>query len=98
MNAMVRKSGLAALAFALAGCATVPPVQLVEARRVFPLGGRYHPSPGVTPEVVYPFAVDVKRVETESPLCFTPLREALALPIVDAHLLTALFRLSHALG
>src|SRR5678816_1136104 len=27
--------------------------------RVFTLGGRYHPSPGVTPEVVSPFAVEV---------------------------------------
>lgn len=65
-------------------------------RRAAPLGGRYHPSLGVTPEVVYPYVVDVADVGAASELCFRPLDDALSLQLVDAHLLTALYRLAHA--
>lgn len=34
----------------------------VQVRDFFTLGGPYYPSPGVTPEIVYPLAVDVKSV------------------------------------
>ncbi len=61
-----------------------------------PIGGRYYPSPGLTPEVVYPFAGEVTRVGPRCGLYFVPLEEALAQPIVDAHLLTSLFRVAHA--
>ena len=68
------------------------------ARRAYPLGGRYYPSTGVTPEVAYPYVIDVASVGDACELCFVPLDEALAMPLVDAHLWTALFRLSHATG
>jgi len=64
--------------------------------RPIALGGRYHPSTGLTPEVVYPYVVDVMTVGERCGLCFVPLAEALTLSLKDAHLLTALFRLSHA--
>ncbi len=70
----------------------------LRARRAYALGGRYYPSTGVTPEVAYPYVVDVAEVGPRCALVFRPLDEALALPLSDAHLLTALFRLSHAMG
>ncbi|HWW75961.1 MAG TPA: methyltransferase domain-containing protein, partial [Pyrinomonadaceae bacterium] len=45
-------------------------------RRAWELGGAYFPTSGVTPEVVYPFAVEVEACEgTATALQFTPLPE-----------------------
>lgn len=70
-------------------------------RRVWELGGAYFPTTGVTPEVVYPFVVEVNAGRgLNSALHFIPLRELLARPdrLHDAHLLIAASRLAHALG
>jgi SAM-dependent methyltransferase len=71
------------------------------ARNVWELGGPYFSSPGVTPEVVYPFVVEVDATEfTSSPLHFIDcdtLDRKLHL-LHDAHLLLAAHRLRHALG
>ncbi|HND09421.1 MAG TPA: methyltransferase domain-containing protein [Pseudomonadota bacterium] len=73
----------------------------VKARRVFPLGGKYYPSIGATPEVVYPLVAEVA-AETlaSSALAFVPLDELVAQRqhIEDGHLLCAMFRLAHALS
>ncbi|HUS65743.1 MAG TPA: methyltransferase domain-containing protein [Kofleriaceae bacterium] len=68
---------------------------------VWELGGPYHPSPGVTPEVVHPFAVEV-RSERPAPrrLTWIPLDEV---PrnlgdLLDGHLRIAALRACHALG
>lgn len=67
----------------------------------WPLGGKYYPAAGVTPEVVYPVAVQVD-VQTirDSSLQFVALTELVAHRhlISDGHLLVLLFRLAHALG
>jgi hypothetical protein len=65
------------------------------------LGGPYFCSPGVTPEVVYPFLaeIDAKDVPSSS-LHFVKmenLRRSLNL-ISDPHLLIAAYRLTHSLG
>lgn len=73
----------------------------VRALRVLPLGGKYYPSIGATPEVVYPMLaeVDVASV-VHSSLAFVRLSQLLSARarIEDAHLLIALCRLAHALG
>ena len=65
------------------------------------LGGSYFCSPGVTPEVVYPFVVEVDtRNIANSSLTFVgvdDLRRNLGL-IMDPHLLIAAYRLIHAVG
>jgi SAM-dependent methyltransferase len=70
-------------------------------RNVWELGGPYFSSPGVTPEVVYPFVVEVDANQfTSSPLHFVDcdtLDSKLHL-LPDAHLLIAAYRLRHALG
>jgi hypothetical protein len=70
-------------------------------RNVWELGGSYFSSPGVTPEVVYPFVVEVEASDTpSSPLHFVGcdvLSSNVDL-IHDAHLLIATHRLRHALG
>lgn len=68
----------------------------VEAARVVPLGGAYRPSMGVTPELVFPFAVQVKGAGKD--LSWVPLAELLAQAeaVRDAHLLVAMHRLAHA--
>lgn len=70
------------------------------ARNVWELGGPYFSSPGVTPEVVYPFVVEVDASQfTSSPLHFIDcdtLDTKLHL-LHDAHLLLAAHRLRHAL-
>jgi SAM-dependent methyltransferase len=67
---------------------------------VWELGGSYFSSPGVTPEVVYPFVVEVKASDAvSSQLHFIDcdmLRSKLDL-VRDAHLLIAAYRLRHAL-
>lgn len=69
---------------------------------IWELGGRYHPSPGVTPEVVYPLAVRVERIEPDAPLAlyWVPLREIVERrgELHDGHLLTVALRAAHALG
>jgi hypothetical protein len=67
---------------------------------VWELGGRYHPSPGLTPEVVHPLAVEVV-AEERGPrrLTWVRLEEAAAHAeaIRDGHLLTLALRAAHAL-
>ncbi|MFO0579658.1 MAG: SAM-dependent methyltransferase, partial [Polyangia bacterium] len=71
-----------------------------QARRAWPLGGKYYPAAGATPEVVYPLAaeIDVESVPG-SGLHWLPLAALVAgrAQIRDGHLLIALLRLSHAL-
>ena len=61
--------------------------------------GRYHPSAGATPEVVHPFAAEV-RAARECPLLWVDLQELLGAPSLlrDGHLRIAAFRAAHALG
>jgi len=73
--------------------------------RAWELGGRYHPSPGSTPEVVHPIAWEVLaegQTETLAPrtLTWVPLDALLRHPslLVDGHLRVAAFRAAHALG
>jgi hypothetical protein len=64
------------------------------------LGGRYHPSPGTTPEVVHPLAVDVAHVEGHGrPLLWVSLQALLSAPTLlrDGHLRIAAERSAHAL-
>ena len=65
------------------------------------LGGSYFCSPGVTPEVVYPFVVEVDSQNIASTsltfVNFDDLRRNLE-QIMDPHLLIATYRLSHAIG
>ncbi len=65
------------------------------------LGGPYFCSPGVTPEVVHPFVVEVKASEIPSSILrfvrLEELRRNLD-QICDAHLLIAAHRLIHATG
>lgn len=68
---------------------------------LWPLGGHYHPSPGVTPEVVHPFAAAVVDAPTgRSPLRFVPLHALLDAPhrLRDGHLRVVAYRAAHALG
>ena len=67
-------------------------------RNTWELGGSYFSSPGVTPEVVYPFVVEVEARDTaSSPLHFTDLLDINSDQLHDAHLLIATHRLRHAL-
>jgi hypothetical protein len=70
-------------------------------RRAWELGGPYFPTPGVTPEVVYLFAVEADSGDDVDPaLRFVRLSELTDKPYLlrDAHLLIATHRLAHALG
>ncbi|MBI5495002.1 MAG: methyltransferase domain-containing protein [Deltaproteobacteria bacterium] len=70
-------------------------------RRLFALGGRYHPSTGVTPEVVYPYLADVASQEDGArPLAWVRLDDVIAHigGLRDAHLLVSLLRTAHATG
>ena len=65
------------------------------------LGGAYHPSLGITPEVVHPFAVEVEpRGDGKRPLCWVRVEEAVAnrCSLQDGHLRIVLLRAAHALG
>lgn len=69
--------------------------------RVWELGGRYHPSAGVSPEAVYPVAVEVLGVSGAGRgLHFVPLREVVErLDVLqDGHLRVLALRAAHALG
>src|SRR5207253_2204840 len=74
----------------------------VRTKQWWELGGKYHPSPGVTPERVYPYAIeiDAQVAPGERPLCWLPLRQAArhADQLHDGHLRIVLFRALHALG
>jgi hypothetical protein len=70
---------------------------------MFQLGGRYHPSAGLTPEAVHPFAVDVMEDESggaERPLAWVPLADTVSrrAELCDGHLRIVLLRAAHALG
>lgn len=65
------------------------------------LGGRYHPSAGVTPEIVWPFAVSARIAKAgRRPLAWVSLREVLEniQQFRDGHLRIAALRAAHALG
>lgn len=69
----------------------------VTVQRSWALGGRYHPSAGATPEVVYPRALEVTG---EGALAWVPLEELRAQieRIADGHLRVVALRAAHALG
>jgi len=70
-------------------------------RGCWELGGPYFPTPGVTPELVRPYAVEIDLSRLGgSPLFLVRVDDLLASIdlVADAHLLIALNRLSHALG
>ena len=65
------------------------------------LGGKYYPSPGVTPEVVHPFATEVLETsEARFPILWVRLVELCEHVelLRDGHLRVAAFRAAHALG
>jgi hypothetical protein len=65
------------------------------------LGGRYHPSPGLTPEVVRALAVEVTaETRAERALMWLPLADTArhAHVLQDGHLRTLVLRAAHALG
>jgi SAM-dependent methyltransferase len=69
--------------------------------RTWELGGAYHPTPGVTPELAWPWAVEVRADEAcASRLHWVPLEVLVSLldTVQDAHLLVVAWRLAHALG
>jgi SAM-dependent methyltransferase len=73
----------------------------LDARRSWELGGPYFSTPGVTPEVVYPYAVEAELSEEfDSPLQFVHVGDLANQldQLQDAHLLIAACRLIHALG
>lgn len=65
------------------------------------LGGRYHPTPGLTPEAVCPLAIAVEELrERPANLHWVSLRELVAADeiMLDGHLRVVAFRAAHALG
>jgi len=67
-------------------------------RNVWELGGSYFSSPGVTPEVVYPFVAEVDATSIRSSqLHSTDLATLNPEHLHDAHLLISTYRLRHAL-
>ncbi len=64
---------------------------------LFELGGRYHPSPGLTPEVVYPFAVQARNAGKLHWVLLDDLFANLE-SVLDGHLRIATGRLWLALG
>jgi len=65
------------------------------------LGGRYHPTPGATPEVVHPWAVEIDRVRSAPRrLHWVPLHELVAgrATLLDGHLRILALRAAHAVG
>jgi predicted O-methyltransferase YrrM len=73
----------------------------VRTMHVWELGGSYMPSPGVTPEVVYPFVAEVEANGMEaSNLHFVELNDLRSRidAIQEGHLLITACRLFHALG
>ncbi|WNG43629.1 methyltransferase domain-containing protein [Archangium minus] len=73
----------------------------VTVRHAWELGGSYHATPGVTPELVWPFAVEVEAdAACGSRLRWIPLEVLISQleEVQDAHLLVVAWRLAHALG
>ncbi|MBC7931700.1 MAG: methyltransferase domain-containing protein [Rubrivivax sp.] len=73
----------------------------LRASKTWELGGPYFPTSGVTPEVVYPFVVELNADDNfDSRLRFIRLNELTGKSelLQDAHLLIATYRLAHALG
>jgi predicted O-methyltransferase YrrM len=74
----------------------------VEVERLHDLGGRYLPSPGMTPEAVYPLAAMVRAVHEDAPKALRWVRlddaAAEASRLVDGHLRIAALRAAHACG
>jgi SAM-dependent methyltransferase len=73
----------------------------VEAGSTWELGGRWHPSPGATPEVVHAVAVEVKAErEGAQRLRWVRLADAVTSrgSLRDGHLRVAALRCAHALG
>jgi hypothetical protein len=76
----------------------------VDCGRFFDLGGRYHPSAGLTPEVVYPMAAAIEILDSPSvalrSLRWIKLEDAAAGRelLVDGHLRIVTMRAAHALG
>jgi SAM-dependent methyltransferase len=73
----------------------------VTVRHTWELGGSYHTTPGVTPELVWPFAVEVEAdAACDSRLRWLPLEVLIGEldAVQDAHLLVVAWRLAHALG
>jgi 8-oxo-dGTP pyrophosphatase MutT (NUDIX family) len=75
----------------------------VEVGELAELGGRYHPSPGATPEVVHPFAAWVSSCSEPAnlrALRFVSIEELArhATEIVDGHLRVAVLRAASMLG
>ncbi|MGE0489715.1 MAG: methyltransferase domain-containing protein [Vulcanimicrobiota bacterium] len=64
--------------------------------RVWELGGHYYPSPGLTPEVVYPMAVEV--LEPTEALQWVRLDQLARAPLRAGHLRVVVNRAAHALG
>jgi SAM-dependent methyltransferase len=65
------------------------------------LGGRYHPTPGATPELVHPWAVEVGAVGPgPRQLAWVPLAELVQgrRALRDGHLLVVVLRAAHAVG
>ena len=73
----------------------------VQASKIHELGGPYFTTPGVTPEIVHPFVVEVEGASVEDPdLHFIEAHSLLSRidQVLDAHLLISSFRLLHALN
>jgi hypothetical protein len=73
----------------------------VSLQKTWELGGSYFTSAGITPEVVYPFAVELDAESlSKTDVQFFNLKDLLAKfdKIQDAHLLILLNRLAHSLG
>lgn len=73
----------------------------VTVRRAWELGGPYHTTPGITPELAWPFAVELEAdAACDARLRWLPLGALLARldEVRDAHLLVVTWRLAHALG
>ncbi|HEU5058497.1 MAG TPA: methyltransferase domain-containing protein [Kofleriaceae bacterium] len=67
----------------------------------FELGGRYHPSPGLSPEAVWPVAFEVLGCDPAPlSLLWVPLAELAAAPdlLTDGHLRVVAHRAAHALS
>lgn len=73
----------------------------LELGEVFELGGRYHPSSGTTPEVVFPFAIQVVAEHAaSSELTWVELSSLLGADdlLRDGHTRVLAWRAAHALG
>jgi hypothetical protein len=73
----------------------------IELDEFYVLGGRYFPSPGVTPEAVYPYAATVRSESpSTSPLKWVRLKQLVErrAELRDGHLKIASLRAAHALG